>query len=156
MNEEWRDIPGFPGYQASSEGGIRSKKSYGWFVLHPHKLYGRPRIRCFRKQYYVHRLVGLAFCPNPEGKPFINHIDGDKANNRAENLEWCTQKENNRHAYATGLKFMMTGEKNPNAKLTDAQVAEIRASKETAAWLSAKYGVSQNHIYLITQHKARA
>jgi hypothetical protein len=56
--------------------------------------------KCFKK--YVHRLVAEAFIPNPEGKPNINHLDCDVTNNSAENLQWCTQKENIQYCIALG------------------------------------------------------
>ena len=56
-----------------------------------------------RKTYSVHKLVALAFIPNPENKTTINHIDGNKRNNNVSNLEWATEKENQNHKWKNGL-----------------------------------------------------
>jgi hypothetical protein len=58
-----------------------------------------------RKNYRIHRLVAMMFLENSEDKPYVNHIDGDKLNNKTSNLEWCTAQENDIHARKTKLKI---------------------------------------------------
>ena len=76
------------------------------------------------KYFYVHRLVAQAFIPNPENKPFVNHLNGIKTDNRVENLEWTTPAENAQHSVKIGLTPQ--GGASPTAKLTDEQAAWVR------------------------------
>ena len=65
---------------------------------------GYVRVKLFnKKQVFAHRLIAEAFISNPKNKPFINHINGIKSDNRVENLEWCTSSENLLHSYKLGL-----------------------------------------------------
>lgn len=100
QNEIWKDAPGFPGYQVSNAGRVRSF----YRVLAPDSVKGYYRVRLYRNgrvyRIFIHRLVAMAFVPNPDGLPQINHKNEIKIDNRAENLEWCTAKYNN--AYGTG------------------------------------------------------
>lgn len=115
--EEWRDIPGYEGrYQASNLGRIRSlPRVIDRRSNTPYRLPGRIlRPRLSHKGYLlvglsteskvknlsVHRLVAQAFLPNTEGFPEVNHINGNKKDNRAANLEWVTTKENVAHSIA--------------------------------------------------------
>lgn len=61
------------------------------------------RINDAAKSFYLHRLIALAFVPAMQGKPHVNHKDGNKLNNHVSNLEWCTPEENNEHGFQTGL-----------------------------------------------------
>jgi len=82
------------------------------------------------KFYPLHRLVAEHFLPKPEGCDYVNHINGDRHDNRAANLEWVTQSENMKHAYRTGLKSNHA-EKNPFRKLTEEDVKRIWALRHT-------------------------
>lgn len=92
-----------PGYFVTTDGKVYSEK-YGRRIelkQSQHKGYRRVCLshENKRQHYPVHRLVAEAFIPNPEVKPFVNHLDGNKQNNIVKNLEWCTASENQRHAY---------------------------------------------------------
>lgn len=109
MQEIWKDIKGYEGlYQVSNLGRVRSFKDKNNIrVLKPA---GKPYLMISisnnqhkTKRYLVHRLVAQAFVENIENKAQVNHIDGNKLNNKASNLEWTTPKENINHAWKNNL-----------------------------------------------------
>jgi hypothetical protein len=97
-----------------------------------------------RPKFFVHRFVALAFVPGYFDGATVNHIDGDKTNNRADNLEWVSLAQNTVLQWQTGL-VNVRGERHPSSKLSDAQVREIKQrldSGEGQTPLSREYGVS--------------
>lgn len=132
MKEEWRDIPQYEGlYQVSNQGQIRSidrivrrngettKNLRGFILLPLYQKSGYMFVFLSKngkaKRMAIHRAVALAFIPNPENKPEVNHINEDKTDNRVENLEWATIKENRNYGtrIARGIANRnQTGEKN--------------------------------------------
>lgn len=159
--EEWRWIPGYEGmYMVSSFGRVRSHKRKIWRILIPsivkeYYMLGLQINPLQKKGWCVHRLVCLAFIPNTNNKPCINHKDSNKLNNHVSNLEWCTPKENTHHMIQDPNKNQFLGKKNPKSKLTMNQVLKIRKSyKDRNAYKLAKqYGVTPRTIYLIYKHK---
>lgn len=119
MSEIWRKIDGFSRYEVSNHGRVKSlardvsnhtgiihrkerilklgKNHKGYSVVYMRDDTGRDRTM------FVHRLVAIAFIPNPENKPQVNHKNGIKSNNFAYNLEWATNQENQIHAVKMGL-----------------------------------------------------
>ena len=180
---EWRDIPGYEGlYAVTRDGrvwahpktwvtgkgrGVVHSRPGTWRRLQVSRGYMCVELARHRdaKLLGVHRLVGLAWIPNPLALPQINHINGVKSDNRVENLEWCTASANTKHAFATGLicvddKYRATLRRNSLAssaktrKLSMKQASEIRgryAQGETQTALAGAFGVHQSTIWKILQ-----
>lgn len=162
MKEEWRDIPGYEGlYQVSNFGRVKKLDTYladkngrrchrKGCVLKPNIWKQKTRLSTNRvavdlykngkrKTFRIHRLVALAFIPNPENKPDINHRDGNGENNRTDNLEWVTKNENMWHArYTLGFQ---NGFKNKAVRCIE--TGEIFPSTAEAARIK---GVDQSSI----------
>lgn len=110
-----------------------------------------------------HRIIAQTFIPNPYGFSMVNHIDGDKGNNYASNLEWTNNAANQRHAFALGLNSNASGEDHHNAKLTASAVKSIReelgvtpAYRGQLTDLAARYGVTIHAIFDIKKGRSWA
>lgn len=165
-NASFRPVPGYDGhYEISSAGVVRSvarmierrgstpmfirAKELKWFNGDGYYFVKLCRPGRTAKTIAVHRLVALAFIERPEGMNCVNHLDGDKKNNDPSNLEWTTQSQNMKHAWANklcrGVKKEL-GEMHHQAKLTNDQVIEARkryAAGERAKLLAEEYGLTR-------------
>jgi len=151
----WKIIEELPSYEISSLGQVRNIKTRKILKVVINKGYYRLHLWYNKKGYNrsLHRLIAIHFIPNPENKPEINHKDGNKLNNRIDNLEWCTSKENRRHAFDIGLQVGRSGEKHHNCKLTEKQILEIvelRKNGVSQKEVAKLYGVHKNHITRIS------
>lgn len=125
MQEVWQPVPGYEGlYEVSDQGRVRGPK--GLIKPKPTNS-GYMRTELWRSgcrwRPLLHRLVATVFVPNDENKPQVNHKDGDRLNNQASNLEWCTASENMIHAVCLRGRH---GENASSAKLTEQEVTAIR------------------------------
>lgn len=158
MEEVWKSIDGWDGYEVSDLGRVRSLKSGNAEIMSQtfkRKGSGYLQVSLFRnigerksekKKVSVHRLVCAAFHPNLESKPQVNHKDCNPSNNRKDNLEWSTSKENTQHAILNGR---MDARISKQCKLSKEQVSFILSNYDSmgSELLGKKFGVSANVIW---------
>lgn len=177
MKEIWKDIRGYKGlYRISSLGKVESIERINYFpykgVLRKRIIGGillKQKINTYgyfcialckngkMKHYILSNLIGKHFIPNPDNKFAINHKDGNKLNNNINNLEWLSVSENLKHAHRTGL-IDNKGSKNPNHKLTEADILQIRklfppAFDYTQVDIARIYNVNKGQISCIIKRK---
>lgn len=170
--EVWKEIKGYNGvYFVSNKGSVKSvdhyckgRKGSGKQTGRILKLYksnkGYLRVSLSKDKVRfttsAHRLVAKAFIPNPLNKPQVNHINGIKTDNRVENLEWCTNRENQIHAIKNNLNNPNLGEEHFMSKLSNKDVKNIRCLHKLG-WknkqLAEDYNVSQTAMSNILRNK---
>lgn len=176
MIEEWRDIPGYEGlYEASNLGRIRTNankvtsnarypvRHWKQRIIKQHYMRSK-RVNGERKDfrctlwkdgepyyYLVARLVAMAWCEGYADGMTVNHIDGNPENNRADNLEWLTQGDNNRHGFRTGLlgknSIPTTIEINGKMVAFPSMSAASRALGKNNGYISGKLSKSKAKVF---------
>ena len=169
----WRNIPGYEGvYQVSNDGQVKSLKrivDYGHLKVtrnerllkiitdkDGYKIVGLNK-DAKQRLFKVHRLVAMAFIPNPEALPLVNHINGVKDDNRPENLEWATNAQNIQHAYDNGLAKAVSGEKCGASKFSENDIKTMRELAEKGMMhkdIAKKFGVRKRGIHNIITRKS--
>ncbi|MCM1530431.1 MAG: NUMOD4 motif-containing HNH endonuclease [Alistipes sp.] len=164
MQEIWKPIPGYEGYyEASSYGRVRSiervaKGRRGFahiksHILKPNNVHDGYKqvkfsINGIKAQPLLHRLIAITFVPNPLCLPQVNHIDGNKENNHADNLEWCTAAYNSQHRSRVLKKWVG----HPKKKVMCINTGIIYESSHHA---SRELNISQGGIFSVCQGKGK-
>jgi len=162
----WKDIIGYEGiYQVNKKGEVKSlkRKTQGTFTSIDKLIKKSINLKGYYtyhlskegkiKNILLHRLIAIYFIDNPNNEKCVNHKDGNPLNNDISNLEWCSYSYNSFHGYEKN------GRLNPNRKLKESQVIEIKEKLKNAYWgivkdLSIEYNVSISIISLIKKNKS--
>ena len=156
--EDWKIIEEYPNYMVSSEGKVKSierndgrgRHKKGKILSPRYNASGYITVDLYKngkpQTFRVNRLVAQVFIPNPDNKPYVDHINGDKTDNRAENLEWVTSSENQKRRHALGnikTSHRKIGRFDLNGKLIEEFESIIAAAE--------KMGVKRNAIDCVLQ-----
>lgn len=152
----------FPAYLICKDGSVTNQNTGRTLKTETTKNGYRRVTLCARggtKRFLLHRLVASVFIANDENLPCVNHLDGDKSNNAASNLEWCSYSNNEQHSYDRLGKIAVSGESHYNFKLSDDDCAEIIMSRlggESCRSIARRFAVSHQHVSEITRGIKRA
>lgn len=159
----WKDVQGLEGiYQVSSSGSVKrlervvERPKMGHYLCKEKELKpsqnasGYLFVNIKGKSTNIHRLVAEAFLPSVEGKKFVNHKDGNRLNNRIDNLEWCCQSENITHALSEGLWDLVKGQNHYSATVSDEDkqkcVSLYATGKYTQKQLASQFNVARTTV----------
>lgn len=153
--EVWKEVEGYKDYQISNLGRVKSLKFNKEKILSESFYRYKSVIMSQNGKYRpesIHRLIAKAFIPNPENKPQVNHVNGIKADNRIENLEWCTNSENQKHAYKNGLQKAQKGILSHRYGIPNARVKKVFHKESGKIYDSCKlaaddFKISSNTVY---------
>ena len=162
MQEIFKEIPGHSNYLCSNQGTVMHKKNKKPLKGYPNNMgYIRVQLGDRKCKAFIHQLVASIFLSEDYREGLVvNHKDGNKTNNKATNLEWCSISENAKHAYDKLNRFPVCGSKHGRSKLTEQEVLLIREEIKKGVptkVLSEKYGVSARNIrdiknYVLWKH----
>ena len=147
-------ITGFEDYAINEEGQVINTRKGNSLTPHLNEngyLYVTLRRNNRNVTTSVHRLVAETYIPNPENKPFVNHIDANRSNPHKVNLEWCTQSENIKHAYKLGN---MSQKKNFTAEELDELLTQLISGSANMTNLAKRMGVGLSRLTINMRNRA--
>lgn len=157
-----KDIPGYSNYSVTKDGGVWTRKlRQGWLTpnidrngYHRMHMQGDNGIR---KGVYLHQVVAITYLDNPGNKPYVNHLNHNKSDNRSDNLRWCTQRENIVYDWEKGKRKATYGTDCNFNKHPVSLIKKLRQLYDsggyTQTYLSRKFSVPQSTIHVIVKRK---